>query len=122
MNWLSRLIPNSIRVQGDGTLQGLIYDESDRYVTGGTTIPVNQWVKVALVYDGSQATRTVKIFVNGVEDGSLSYTNGNGYPGGGPYSFVVGRNHWNSATYPWAAGREFKGYMDEFKIIYDAVY
>jgi Concanavalin A-like lectin/glucanases superfamily/Glycosyl hydrolase-like 10 len=110
------------RVQSNGTLQGLIHDQANRTVDGGTTIPVNQWVKVAMVYDGSQATRTVKLFVNDVEDGSFSYTGGDGCPGGEPYSFVIGRNHWDPITQSWAAGREFKGWIDDFKIIYDAAY
>ena len=109
-------------INGSGKLEGLIFDGTNRIVYGSTTIPTSQWVKVALVYDGTNATRTVKVFVNGVEDGSLSYTDGNGYPSGGPYNFVIGGNHWNPITHSWAAGREYKGYMDDFRIVYDVLY
>jgi Concanavalin A-like lectin/glucanases superfamily/Glycosyl hydrolase-like 10 len=111
------------RINGSGKLEGLIFDGINRIASGSTTLPTNQWVKVALVYDGSQATRTVKVFVNGSEDGSLSYTDGAGIIGGGPYEFVVGRNHSNPITHSGAAaGREYKGYMDDFRIVYDTLY
>ncbi len=41
---------------------------SGTYLTGGTTLSVGQWYFIYGIYDGS----TVKVYVNGVEDGSTS--------------------------------------------------
>jgi Concanavalin A-like lectin/glucanases superfamily/Glycosyl hydrolase-like 10 len=107
------------RIDGAGKLEGLIFDGQNRKVYGSTVIPSGEWVHVALVYDGINSTREVKLFVNGVEDGYLPYSGAYGVVGGGSYIIIVGDNGW---TYTWALNREFKGWMDDFRITYDALY
>lgn len=65
--------------------------------TGSTTIPINTWTHVAGSWDGT----TIRVFINGVEDGSTSYSgtlggNGNNYHVGGdpaapPGEFMQGQ-------------------------------
>jgi Concanavalin A-like lectin/glucanases superfamily len=106
-------------VNGSGRLEGLIFDGQNHKVYGSTAIPAGQWVHVALVYDGTNPTREVKLFVNGIVDGYVPYTGESGIAGGGPYTFVLGDNDW---THTWAQGREFKGWIDDFSITYDVLY
>jgi Concanavalin A-like lectin/glucanases superfamily/Glycosyl hydrolase-like 10 len=108
-------------INNSGYLEGLIHDGGNRYVYGNTDFNTTvgaEWVHVAMVYDGTETTRELKLYVNGRLDGRTTYTGSSGYPGGGPYTIYVGGNKWG---YLWSEGRRFKGWMDEARITYGIV-
>lgn len=76
-------------------------------VTGATTLSVNTWYHVAGVRDA--ANLTMKVYVNGVEDGSVAVTNA---VTSLSTSFAVGRN---------SAGSYFMGRIDELAIFNTAL-
>ena len=104
-----------MRISTERWVQGLISDQGNCWVYGSTPIPLNTWTHVAMVYDGTQTTRTNRVFINGVEDGISTYTGRSGKAGSGPYNFIVGQNNFSGE---WAEGREFKGRIDNFAIAY----
>lgn len=76
---------------GDGTL------------TSATTIPIQTWVHVAFVYDGTLATQRSKLFINGVQDANTANLVGGAGTTGTP--LLIGRDG--------VFGREFNGRIDE---------
>jgi concanavalin A-like lectin/glucanase superfamily protein/glycosyl hydrolase family 10 len=104
-----------MRIGTSRCVEGMIFDEGNCWAYGSTPIPLNTWTHVAMVYDGSGSTRTIRVYLNGVEDGAGSYTGRSGIIGGGPYNFIVGRNNWGLS---WSEEREFTGWIDDFSITY----
>lgn len=74
--------------------------------SGSLTIPLNQWVHVAVSRQAKGATNVQRLFVNGQTEGFISGTTSIGASTG---LLTIGRN-------PAAAGREFAGYIDEVRI------
>ncbi len=73
--------------------------------TSSTTLSINTWYHIAGTYDGS----TIRIYINGVEDGNASYTNG---ITNSIYALNLARRP-NGSQY-------FTGKLDEVKIWSDA--
>jgi Concanavalin A-like lectin/glucanases superfamily len=92
-------------------LEALFFDNGNHVALGHTTVPRDEWVHVAAVYDGTGSTRKVMVFLNGELDGITTYKYQNGTVGGISHIFRIGDNE---DTY--ANGREFLGLMDEVRI------
>jgi len=91
-----------IVVQKDQSLIG--YNALSGWKTLTATIPLSQWVHVALVGDGVN----IKQYINGLESGSVTHSNwsnGNNF-------LNIGRDHDDS----------FVGYMNDFRFSDSAVY
>ncbi len=71
-------------------------------VINGTTLSTGVWYHFVVVYNGS----TIKIYLNGSEDGSVNYSSANLEAG----SFVVGENVWDKSSAP------FDGVIDDLAI------
>lgn len=88
-----------------------LFQTHNTYTTlyGATTVPTGVWQHVAGVFDGSQ----MRIYLNGVLDGSLSTTNG---PATGTGAFYIGRfsNVFNPIY--------FGGLIDEVRVSAAALY
>lgn len=99
---------------GPGTLHFGLYGQNvhmsfwDNYITGGKTIPVNQWTHVAWTYNslGGQ----MAIYVNGQLDASAV-----GRPN------TVGDHNLLLGFCPSIAGSQFSGWIDEFAIFGEAL-
>ncbi len=96
-------------ITNSGKLRLDLYQSHNQYTTvvGATTITTGQWHHVAGVFDGSQ----MRVYYNGVLDGSLSTTNG---PAAGTSALNIGKS-----TY---AGYYFGGLIDEVRISGAALY
>ncbi len=86
-----------------------LYQSHNQYTTaiGATTVTANAWHHVAGVFDGNQ----IRVYLNGVLDGSLSTTNG---PASGTSALNIGKS-----TY---TGYYFGGLIDEVRISAAALY
>ena len=86
-----------------------LYQSHNQYTTaiGSTTVSTGAWHHVAGVFDGSQ----IRIYLNGVLDGSLSTTNG---PASGTSALHIGKSAYT--TY------YFGGLIDEVRISAAALY
>jgi concanavalin A-like lectin/glucanase superfamily protein len=94
-----------------GKLQFDLFQSHNTYVTaiGVTTVTTGAWHHVAGVFDGSQ----MRLYVDGVLDGSLSTTSG---PASGTGAFYIGRNSYVYSPY------YFGGLIDEVRICAAALY
>ena len=86
-----------------------LYQSHNQYttVTGSTTITTGTWRHVAGVFDGNQ----MRVYLNGVLDGSLSTTNG---PASGNSPLKIG---WNTGGTNY-----FGGLIDNVRISAAALY
>ena len=71
--------------------------------TGSTAIPINTWTHVAGTWDGT----TIRVYVNGVEDGSSSYS--------GPFG-SNGGNYQIGGDFAAPSGELFQGQIDEVRV------
>jgi RHS repeat-associated protein len=85
-----------------------LYQSPTAYTTviGNTSISTGVWHHVAGVFDGSQ----MRVYLNGVLDGTLSTSNG---PASGTSSLKIGRT---------SGGNYFNGLIDEARVSNSAVY
>jgi len=83
-------------IKSNGTLAFNVYDGAGKTATSSGTLPLNHSVHVVALCDGSNA----KIYINGVNDGSVACGNGfaitsgrillGGKPSGGGYAEITG--------------------------------
>lgn len=83
------------------------YTGFGRFVTSLTTVPINQWSHIAMVYESS--TPLIRIFINGVQSVSSAPL---GTPAYG--NLQLGMGFWSS--------HQYTGYIDDFRITQEAVY
>ena len=103
-----------IRISGGKAYFYVGYDTPDSSqmtsIAGATTVSAGAWHHIAGVYDGSQ----VRVYLDGVLDGSKSAPNG---PGSGTENLVIGI-YGNEA----APAGYFNGLIDEARVTADALY
>lgn len=111
---LGRIVDRSTTVDGPcfqfvlGKLYFQIDGATDLIRSGGTAIPLNQWVYVTATWDGSTNASNVKLYINGVEDSYVDNTSGASLNDNSSATFRIG----NSAS----GVRGFDGTMDEVRI------
>jgi len=100
-----------LTITSAGKLDFTLFQSHNTYVNvvGVTTVSAGAWHHVAGIFNGSQ----MKVFVDGVMDGSLSTTSG---PASGTSSFYIGRNSYVYSPY------YFTGLIDEVRVSAAALY
>ncbi len=96
-------------ITNTGKLRLDLYQSHNQYTTaiGSTTVTTNTWHHVAGVFDGSQ----MRVYLDGVLDGSLSTTNG---PASGSSPLNIGKSTYTSYY--------FGGLIDEVRLSAAALY
>jgi hypothetical protein len=83
-------------------------------LTYGTALSVNRWYHIAAVYDGSNATAKLKLFVNGQEEAASNAGALSGSLAASAAKFTFGKNATSAAQY-------FKGSIEEVRIFNTAL-
>ncbi|HKU77567.1 MAG TPA: LamG-like jellyroll fold domain-containing protein [Pyrinomonadaceae bacterium] len=98
-----------LAITNTGKLRLDLYQSHNQYTTaiGSTTVTTNTWHHVAGVFDGSQ----MRVYLDGVLDGSLSTTNG---PASGTSPLNIGKSTYTSYY--------FGGLIDEVRLSAAALY
>ena len=105
------------------TVRALVFDQTNRYVDGTTIVgPAEGWTHVAVTYktwDNGDSPATyggrVRLYVNGTLEGENTWaTGGNGGFWPPNRTLNVGASDLDLS---WAAGRKFRGLIDEVRII-----
>jgi hypothetical protein len=95
-------VPIHYQMARDSSNSGIGFGGSGSAVAAGEDLPLNEWIHVAVTFDGS----TMRIYLNGEEKGSASY----GFTSPNAEDFLLG----TSGTCPSA--QSFPGLVDELYV------
>jgi len=95
-----------LMIDQNGNLKGYVYDGAQKWVTGSTVLSTGNAYHVAMVVDGS----TMKLYVNGREDGSLA-ASGSFVGYATPALLIGGKTAGTSTT-----TNHFDGFIDEVAV------